>query len=233
MTSETIISEQQKSGGRRGRPKKYPSGVDTSTTSKPPMKQPPSQPLPLPPQQASPSTASNTPTPTTPTLFEEKPREERSYKDFFPDLNIKAPLSIVKINNTSTSCPSTSLQEQDQQGENLKSPTSNDEYETASEGEIPPRTTFATATTTIKKSNKLPIATFKKISTLQQKQDIDEDEIEAEEEEEEEAEEQVVDDAMEIETNSHLFHRPENHYIRYIGNKEILEATTAREEKRN
>ncbi|KAG2213468.1 hypothetical protein INT47_009142 [Mucor saturninus] len=56
----------------------------------------------------------STGSPTTPT-FEEKPREERSYKDFFPDLNIKEPLPIINLSDQS-----------------IKSP-SNDEYETASE----------------------------------------------------------------------------------------------------
>lgn len=104
--------------GRRGRPRKYP--IDTAKPIK---------------------TVSTTPTPTTP-VYEEKPREERSYKDFFPDLNIKEPLTIVKINKIDSIPPLTD-------SDHLKSP-SNDEYETASEGEVEKRST-------------LPIASFHKI----------------------------------------------------------------------
>lgn len=109
--------------------------------------------------------------PTTP-IFEEKPREERSYKDFFPDLNIKEPLPIIKT------LDSFSFINSDLTVDTLKSP-SNDEYETASEGEL----------SNIEKATKLPVASFKRIG---------ESDITKQDE-------------------SLVFHRPENHYIRYIG----------------
>lgn len=102
-----------------------------------------------------------TSSPTTPT-FEEKPREERSYKDFFPDLNIKEPLPIINLSDQS-----------------IKSPSS-DDYKTASEGDLRP----------IEKIIKLPVASFKRIDPIQPSPKDDE---------------------------AQVFHRPENHYIRYIG----------------
>lgn len=81
--------------------------------------------------------------PTTPT-FEEKPREECSYKDFFPDLNIKEPLPIINISITVD------------QADSLDSP-SHDDYETASESDLPP----------VKKTLKLPVVSFKRIDQAQ------------------------------------------------------------------
>lgn len=108
--------------GRRGRPRKYP--IDTAKPIK--------------------TVSSTTPTPTTPTVYEEKPREERSYKDFFPDLNIKEPLAIVKINKIDAISPTTTTESD--------AAPSNDEYETASEGEME------------NKRSRLPLASFHKIS---------------------------------------------------------------------
>jgi GTP-sensing pleiotropic transcriptional regulator CodY len=71
--SPQIFHHVQKQG-RRGRPRKYAQDgtrLKNSNNSKDPS-------------------ATQLP-------IEQKPREERSYKDFYPDLNIKEPLTIVKL----------------------------------------------------------------------------------------------------------------------------------------
>ncbi|KAF7720985.1 nuA3 HAT complex component nto1 [Apophysomyces ossiformis] len=85
-------------GGRRGRPRKYPVSAEGRN---------PSVDVQL--------GISNIMRPTATTLHlgqhidASKPREERSYKDFFPDLNIKEPLAIVHTvtNRDSPTVPST------------------------------------------------------------------------------------------------------------------------------
>ncbi|KAG0175339.1 nuA3 HAT complex component nto1 [Apophysomyces sp. BC1021] len=73
-------------GGRRGRPRKYPAPTESQTLD----------------VNVQPDvSAAVRPTATTLHLGHQpdasKPREERSYKDFFPDLNIKESLTIVRI----------------------------------------------------------------------------------------------------------------------------------------
>lgn len=157
----------------RGRPRKYP--IDTAITTTTVNMTTAATPL----KAIKAITAS---TPTTP-VYEEKPREERSYKDFFPDLNIKEPLTIVKINKIDSNDHHLNVEEN-----NMKSP-SNDEYETASEGELMNEK---------RSKKKLPIASFRKIG-------LGSDSAHDESEEEQEL------------LDSSSFIRPENHYIRYIG----------------
>lgn len=93
--------------------------------------------------------------------FEDKPREECSYKDFFPDLNIKEPLPITR-----------SVQPLNQP---LESTVLNStEKQQGHEGEL------------LTPVHKLPIVSFKKIDSTS--------------------------------PTTESFQRPENHYIRYIGN---------------
>lgn len=91
------------------------------------------------------NTDSNTPTPTTPVYNQEKPREERSYKDFFPNLDIRTPLPIVRVTDAALELVPSSSQP------NKASSPSIDEFETASESDLPIR---------------LPIASFEKVDQL-------------------------------------------------------------------
>lgn len=111
----------------------------------------------------------------------DKPREERSYKDFFPDLDIREPLAIIKV-------PDSSINQTVSKRQSTPVPNSPsiDEYETASEGESSSMTTL----------HKLPIPSYQKIKPPNQKQKVKKDESS---------------------NDSQLFHRPDNHYIRYIG----------------
>jgi hypothetical protein len=116
--------------GRRGRPRKQ-STVPVATTTYP--------------------TTKNPDTLTTPVYDNEKPREERSYKDFFPSLDIRAPIPIVRVIDATPELES-SLQE------NRPTSPSIDEYETASESELP---------------TKLPIASFEKVDLRDSTDDLD------------------------------------------------------------
>lgn len=118
-------------------------------------------------------------------IIEEKPREERSYKDFFPDLDIKEPLPLVKQTSIFDSSSDLSSTED----LNTKNSPLLDEYETPSERTTP----AATAAT-----KKLPIVSFEKLD----KKDL---------------QDRFYDSTSY--QDLHPFHRPENHYIRYIGKK--------------
>ncbi|KAI7905371.1 uncharacterized protein BX663DRAFT_499491 [Cokeromyces recurvatus] len=143
MSAElSTLMTDQKPTVRRGRPRKHP------ITELKPL-----QPV------------NHSPTP-------EQPREERSYKDFYPDLDIKEPLALISRE------PSTE----------------------------PPSDDFKQLMTV----STLPIPRFQKINDKHDqqcrhtKQDDDEDGLDL---------------------HSHFFHRPKNHYIRYIepSEKELFE----------
>lgn len=104
------------------------------------------------------------PTDSSPSL-EDKPREECSYQEFFPDLNIKEPLPITRILE-----PTPTTTEQD---------TTQDLIMEEGDALIE------------EKIKKLPIVSYKKIQSK----------------------------PVTITTTNQIFHRPENHYIRYIGIK--------------
>lgn len=107
----------EKTTGRRGRPRKYP--IDTTKKKEEITSSP---------------------------ISEEKPREERSYKDFFPDLDIKEPLSIVKSTSLFDSSPDLSSTEED----------SNNKNSTTSANEA--------ITTRESTSTKLPTPSFQKLN---------------------------------------------------------------------
>jgi hypothetical protein len=133
---------------RRGRPRKQPTvpvPIATTTTTT---------------TTTTNNTESNISTPSTPVYDNDKPREERSYKDFFPNLDIRALLPIVRVADATPELVPCSSQE------NKASSPSIDEYETASESELP---------------SKLPIASFEKMDLLQDimdDQDDHEDDLE-------------------------------------------------------
>ncbi|KAG1452636.1 hypothetical protein G6F46_001262 [Rhizopus delemar] len=141
MSSEIILST-QKTSGRRGRPRKHP--LDTDKL----LKQQERKLLRL--QQQLEEQKRKLQQKEIYSL-ENKPREECSYKDFYPDLNIREPLSIV------IKSPPTSIAEarKSKEVDPLKSPTS-DEYETASEGEE----AVEIANPIINQQRKLPVPSF-------------------------------------------------------------------------
>ncbi|CEP19970.1 hypothetical protein [Parasitella parasitica] len=112
---------------KRGRPRKH----------SPAQKQ---TPPPHPPSQQSNSSSLKSPF--------DKPREERSYKDFFPDLDIREPLAIVKAPE-----PSVKQSVLKTQTTPIPNSPSIDEYETASEGEPSP----------LPLTHKLPTPSYQKI----------------------------------------------------------------------
>ncbi|KAI8646821.1 PHD-zinc-finger like domain-containing protein [Parasitella parasitica] len=144
---------------RRGRPRK----------NSPLQKQTPPTPPPPPSQQSNSNSLKG--------AFD-KPREELSYKDFFPDLDIREPLAIVKV-------PEPSVKQSDyiKQTTPIPNSPSIDEYETASEGESSP----------VAMTHKLPIPSYQKIKPPNRKSKKEDNS-----------------------SSTQLFHRPDNHYIRYI-----------------
>lgn len=130
---------------KRGRPRKSPSAAQKQT--------PPLSIL----QQLNAQTQQQQMTEKSPF---DKPREELSYKDFFPDLDIREPLAIIKV-------PETSLRQVVHHTPSALTPKSPsmDEYETASEGESP---SVATTTTTMP-LHKLPTPSYQKIKPQKQK----------------------------------------------------------------
>ncbi|KAF1802536.1 PHD-zinc-finger like domain-containing protein [Mucor lusitanicus] len=128
---------------KRGRPRKSPSAAQKQTP-------PPSILQQLNVQTQQQQTAEKGPF--------DKPREELSYKDFFPDLDIREPLAIIKV-------PEASFKQATHP--TPKSP-SVDEYETASEGEsssVAP----VTMTATTAPLHKLPTPSYQKIKPPKQK----------------------------------------------------------------
>ncbi|KAK4514771.1 uncharacterized protein ATC70_002374 [Mucor velutinosus] len=115
----------------------------------------------------------------------DKPREELSYKDFFPDLDIREPLAIIKV-------PESSFKQTVHHTPSAPTPKSPsiDEYETASEGESSSAAAIAMATVA-NPLHKLPIPSYQKIKPQKQKNKKEETGV------------------------VQAFHRPENHYIRY------------------
>ncbi|GAN06834.1 conserved hypothetical protein [Mucor ambiguus] len=116
----------------------------------------------------------------------DKPREELSYKEFFPDLDIREPLAIIKV-------PESSFKQGGHHTPSAPTPGSPsiDEYETASEGESSSTAVATTTTTTAIPLHKLPAPSYQKIKLPKQKNKKEE--------------------TSAVQT----FHRPENHYIRY------------------
>ncbi|KAI9360901.1 PHD-zinc-finger like domain-containing protein [Pilaira anomala] len=107
------------------------------------------------------------PTDLSPSL-EDKPREECSYQEFFPDLNIKEPLPITRILEPTQLAVATTTTEQDTTPDLII-----EEGDTLIEEKI----------------KKLPIVSYKKIQSKP---------------------------VTITTTTNQIFHRPENHYIRYI-----------------
>ncbi|EPB87506.1 hypothetical protein HMPREF1544_05700 [Mucor circinelloides 1006PhL] len=126
---------------KRGRPRKSPSASQKQTSSPSILQQ-------LNTQTQQQQTAEKTPF--------DKPREERSYKDFFPDLDIREPLAIVKV-------PEAPIKQAAHHPTALtpKSP-SIDEYETASEGD--------SSSMVAAPLHKLPTPSFQKMKPQSQKQ---------------------------------------------------------------
>ncbi|KAL9545001.1 hypothetical protein MBANPS3_007349 [Mucor bainieri] len=130
---------------KRGRPRKSPSAAQKQT--------PPSSIL----QQLNEQTQQQHTAEKSPF---DKPREELSYKDFFPDLDIREPLAIIKV-------PESSFKQGAHHTPSTPAPKSPsiDEYETASEGGES-SSAAAVATTPV---HKLPIPSYQKIKPAKQK----------------------------------------------------------------
>ncbi|KAI9480446.1 MAG: hypothetical protein EXX96DRAFT_562637 [Benjaminiella poitrasii] len=165
MSTESSPSlSNQKPVARRGRPRKHPLN-DLKPSPKTLFHSPTPEESQAPVQQQQ---------------EEQQPREERSYKDFFPDLDIKEPLPLLSKQEPS----------------------------------LPPIVVPSTAV--------LPIPRFQKQSVLKQQQRR-QTKQQQQPEEEHEKESKDAEDGSDL--DSHSFHRPKNHYIRYIepSEKELFE----------